>query len=126
MIVRGICCLKPGIINLSENIKVYSIIDRYLEHSRIYIFHNGGDEKIYLASADLMKRNLSRRIEVAFPIYNKSLKKVLKKLFEIQFNDNAKARIINEFQDNQYKKDEKHIKVRSQYKTYRYLKEMNN
>jgi len=126
MIVRGICCLKPGVDNLSENIKVYSIVDRYLEHSRIYIFHNGGDEKIYLASADLMKRNLNRRIEVAFPIYNKSLKKMLKKLFEIQFNDNVKARVINEFQDNRYKTDNKNKKLRSQYETYRYLKEMNS
>ena len=125
MIVRGICCLKPGIINLSENIKVYSIVDRYLEHSRIYIFHNGGDEKIYLASADLMKRNLSRRIEVAFPIYNKSLKEMLKKLFDIQVKDNVKSRIINEFQDNQYKRDDTHSKIRSQYETYKYLKEMN-
>ncbi|HED07461.1 MAG TPA: polyphosphate kinase 1 [Ignavibacteria bacterium] len=126
MIVRGICCLKPGIINLSENIKVYSIVDRYLEHSRVFIFHNGGDEKIYLASADLMKRNLNRRIEVAFPIYSKSLKKIIKKLFDIQYKDNVKSRIINEFQDNQYKKDDADYKLRSQYETYRYLKGMNS
>ncbi len=125
MIVRGICCLKPGITNLSDNIKVYSIVDRYLEHSRIYIFHNGGDEKVFLASADLMKRNLNRRIEVAFPIYNKSLKKTINKLFEIQFKDNVKSRIIDEFQNNHYKSDESLSKIRSQYETYKYLKEMN-
>ena len=126
MIVRGICCLIPGVTNLSENIKIHSIVDRYLEHGRIFIFYNGGDEKVYLASADLMKRNLSRRIEVAFPIYNNSLKKLLKKIFEIQFNDNVKTRIINEFQDNQYIKHYGTSKIRSQYETYRYLKKMNS
>ncbi len=73
IIVRGICCLLPGVKGLSENIKVISIVDRFLEHARVFIFHNNGDKKYYVASADWMKRNLSRRVEVGFPILDKKL-----------------------------------------------------
>jgi polyphosphate kinase len=122
IIVRGICCLVPGIKEISENIQVISIIDRFLEHARIYIFHNGGKEKYYLASADWMRRNLSRRIEVGFPIYDYILKKQIKKIFEIQWRDNVKARRIDKSQVNQYVDADSEIKTRSQVAIYEYLK----
>jgi polyphosphate kinase len=74
LIVRGICCLRPGIPGISENIKVRSIVGRFLEHSRVYYFHNGGDEELYCASADWMERNFFRRIELMFPIIDATLK----------------------------------------------------
>lgn len=115
IIVRGTCCLIPGIKGLSENIKVISIIDRYLEHSRLYLFNNKGDEKIYLSSADLMTRNINRRVEIAFPIYDKILKEKLKKLIEIQIKDNVKARVINKNQNNSFVKSNSSQKIRSQF-----------
>ena len=118
IIVRGICCLIPGIKNQSENIQVISIVDRFLEHSRIYIFHNGGDKKYFLASADLMKRNLSRRIEICFPIYDKQIQSFLQKMIDIQWNDNVKARIIDSKQVNLYKQKGEEGKTRSQYVIY--------
>ncbi len=122
MIVRGICCLIPGIIGMSENISVISIVDRFLEHDRVYIFNNGGNEKIYLSSADWMKRNLSRRIEVAFPVYEPILKKLIKDIIDIKFSDNVKARIIDEKQTNQFKRNGEEILHRSQYEIYDFLK----
>ncbi|KXS44307.1 MAG: Polyphosphate kinase [Methanolobus sp. T82-4] len=105
LIVRGICSLVPGVKDQSENIEVISIVDKYLEHSRIFIFCNDGDEKYYISSADWMVRNLDRRVEVATPIYDRSIQKELKEYMELQFLDNTKARIINEHQDNHYKRD---------------------
>lgn len=104
MVIRGICCLKPGIPGLSENIEAVSIIDKFLEHSRIFIFGNGGEERYYLSSADWMGRNLNRRIEIATPIYNKELQKELLDFFKIQLRDNSKARVLNAKQDNKYLK----------------------
>ena len=121
IIVRGICCLVPGIKNQSENIKVISIVDRFLEHSRVYIFHNNGDRKYFLASADWMRRNLSRRIEIGFPIYDKQIQSTLQKMIDIQLNDNVKARVIDCEQINNYKEDEKEEKIRSQYDIYKFL-----
>nr|WP_284701584.1 RNA degradosome polyphosphate kinase [Cytobacillus spongiae] len=92
LIVRGICCLRPGIPKVSENIRVISIVGRFLEHSRIYYFHHNGEEKIYLSSADLMTRNMEKRVEILFPIFEASLKKRLKHVFHLQLNDNQKAR----------------------------------
>lgn len=126
IIVRGICCLIPGIKELSENIKVISIVDRYLEHARIYYFLNGGSEEIYLSSADWMKRNLDRRVEIAFPITDKSVKETLRKILEFQMGDNVKARIINEAQDNQFVNSTTSIKIRSQIETYKYLAKQND
>lgn len=122
MIVRGICCLIPGVKDMSEHISAISIVDRFLEHDRVYIFHNGGDEKIFLSSADWMKRNLSRRIEVAFPVYNEELKKMVKDIVNIKLSDNVKARIIDEKQTNMYRSNEGLEQHRSQYEIYDYLK----
>lgn len=92
LIVRGVCCLRPGVPGLSENIRVVSIVGRFLEHSRIYYFHNGGRPQIYLGSADLMRRNLDRRVEVLFPVENSALKKLLRDdVLEIYLKDTARA-----------------------------------
>lgn len=106
LIIRGICCLVPGVKDLSENIEVVSIIDRFLEHARVYIFANDGQEKMYLASADWMTRNLDRRVEVVFPIYDPEIYQELKNIINLQLADNVKARIINENQDNPYVNNE--------------------
>jgi polyphosphate kinase len=105
MVVRGICSLIPGVPGMSENISTVSIVGRYLEHSRFFIFCNGGAERYYISSADWMTRNLDKRIEVAAPIYNPILQKELKYILENQLKDNVKARIIDSEQDNHYKRD---------------------
>lgn len=122
LIIRGICCLVPGIKGLSENIEVISIIDRFLEHPRVYIFHNNGDSKYFLSSADWMKRNLSRRIEVAFPVYDKNIQKLIQKMIDLQWNDSVKAREIDQDQKNDYKRNESEKNIRSQYEIYGLLK----
>ena len=95
LIVRGICCLIPGIPNLSENIKVISIVGRYLEHSRLFYFYNNGTEEIYLSSADLMQRNLDRRVEIAFPIKDPDIKnELMGTLVKASLKDNVKSRIL--------------------------------
>ncbi|MBP3469567.1 MAG: polyphosphate kinase 1 [Lachnospiraceae bacterium] len=96
MIVRGVCCLIPGVEGYTENITVKSIVGRYLEHSRVYIFGTGEREKIYIASADFMTRNTERRVEVAAPVYDTELKLRLKEYFETMFADNQKARRENQ------------------------------
>jgi len=103
MIVRGICCLIPEKPGFSENITAISIVDRFLEHSRVFIFHNDGDEKVYLSSADWMIRNLSYRIETAFPVFDPQLAATIKDLIHIQLADNVKARIIDAEQNNRYR-----------------------
>jgi polyphosphate kinase len=105
MVVRGICSLVPGVPGLSENIKAVSIVGRYLEHSRILVTCNGGNERYYISSADWMSRNLNARIEVAAPVYDPNLQKELKFIIETQLQDNVKARIINAEQDNRYKRN---------------------
>jgi polyphosphate kinase len=100
LIIRGICCLKPGVPGLSDNIEAISIVDRFLEHARIYLFANGGDERLYIASADWMKRNLHRRIEVAIPIYDTEVFRQIKHIFDLQWQDNCRARVLNAEQDN--------------------------
>lgn len=121
LLIRGICSLVPGIKGQSENITVLSVIDRFLEHGRVYIFGNDGDDKIYIGSADWMKRNLSHRIEVVTPIYDEDHKKIIRDLIDIQLNDNVKARIIDTKQQNEYVKNNKK-KIRSQHATYQYFK----
>lgn len=95
LIIRGICCLRPGIPGVSDNINVRSIIGRYLEHSRIYYFQNAGKSEVYLASADCMPRNFQRRIEVMFPILAEKHKKRINKIFDYLLRDNTQARILN-------------------------------
>ena len=90
--VRGICCLRPGVKGVSENIEVVSIIDRYLEHARIFYFQNGGHEEVYCGSADWMGRNLDRRLEVLFPVSDARLRKRLIDMLRISLSDNVKAR----------------------------------
>jgi polyphosphate kinase len=93
LIVRGICCLRPGIPGISENIQVISIVGRFLEHSRIYYFRNGGDQEIYLGSADLMPRNLDRRVEVLFPVNDRKLiEQVKNEILDTYLSDTVKAR----------------------------------
>ena len=91
LIVRGICCLKPGIPGISDNIRVISIIGRFLEHSRAYLFHNGGKEELYLGSADIMPRNLDDRIETLFPVFDKTLIQRVKGDLQLMLTDNVKA-----------------------------------
>ncbi|MDN5203473.1 polyphosphate kinase 1 [Fulvivirgaceae bacterium BMA10] len=100
LINRGICCLVPGIEGLSENIKVIRLVDMFLEHARIFMFYNGGEEEIYLSSADWMKRNLYRRIEVGFPVYDPKIKRELKKFIQLQIQDNCKLKSINQQHEN--------------------------
>jgi polyphosphate kinase len=93
--VRGICCLRPGIPGLSENITVSTIVGRFLEHARIYYFRNGGDEEVFLGSADLMPRNLDRRVEVLFPIENKKIRSnLINTIIPVQFKDTEKLRLL--------------------------------
>ena len=121
LIIRGICCLVPGVNGLSENIQVTSIIDRFLEHARVYIFGNEDDTKIYLASADWMTRNLQTRIETAFPVYDEQAKKIIMDIISIQLNDNTKARLIGIENTNQYVIKDGNDSIRTQYATYKYL-----
>lgn len=95
LIIRGICCLKPGIAGITENIRVISIVGRYLEHSRIYIFGQKDDEKIYISSADLMTRNTLRRVEVAVPIYDEDIKHRIRNMFDIMMRDDKKGKEQN-------------------------------
>jgi len=104
LLVRGICCLVPGIEGQSENIKVTSIIDRFLEHGRLFIFCNDGKEKIYTGSADWMTRNLDHRIEVIVPILDKDIKNDIRTFIDLQLNDEVKARLIDTEQSNTYVK----------------------
>jgi polyphosphate kinase len=117
--------LVPGVKGLSENIEVVSIIDRLLEHARVFIFANGGDEKMYLSSADWMTRNLYRRVECAFPIFDENCRQQIKDIIDIQLKDNVKARVIDHDFDNKYVHRISGSKaVRAQYDTYEYLKQL--
>ncbi len=123
LIVRGICCAIPGVPGMSANIKAISIIDRYLEHARMFIFHNGGQERFYVASADWMTRNLSHRIEVGFPIYDEAIQKEIRQYIDIELKDNVKARIIAKGRTNKYKRPVGGAeKVQSQIDIYKFLK----
>ena len=122
LIVRGVCCLIPGIEGMSENIEAISVVDKFLEHPRLFIFCNGGDTKVYISSADFMTRNLENRVEVGCPIYDEEIKQELLDTFQISWEDNVKARVFNEAQDNAYRKNDQ-PKLRSQFAMYDYYLE---
>jgi polyphosphate kinase len=119
MIVRGVCCLIPGVKGMSENIEAISIIDKYLEHPRMMIFGSFGEEEVFISSSDWMTRNLDNRVEVTCPIYDDDIKKELIDTFSICWNDSVKARVFSKNQDNQYRIS-KSNPMRSQVKTYEY------
>lgn len=120
LIVRGIFCMYSESKKFKHPIKAISIVDEYLEHARVFYFHNSGKEKVFISSADWMVRNLDHRIEVACPVYNQDLRKVLKNLLKIQLSDNVKARVLNNVLSNEYVKAEGR-KIRSQVEQYNYL-----
>jgi polyphosphate kinase len=124
IIVRGVCSLIPGIKGMSENIEAMSIVDRFLEHSRVYIFGNDGHELMYLSSADWMQRNIDYRIEVTAPVFDEDVRQQLRDVIEMQIKGNAKSRIIDKDQTNNYKGNIVHQKdlFRSQTETYKYFK----
>lgn len=121
MIVRGICCLIPGVKGMSENIEVISVVDRYLEHPRVYHFTNGGTPKIYISSADFMTRNIENRVEVAAPIYDTDLQRQITEVFDIIWNDNVKARRLNGPIQNAFIKNNS-APIRSQFEIFDYYK----
>ncbi len=122
LIVRGICSLVAGVKGLSENIEAISIVDKYLEHTRVFIFHNKGDEKYFISSADWMTRNLDHRSEVAVPIYDKQIQKGLRNIIDTLWADNTKARILGSNQNNEYRKSKEKIVIRAQEKIFNILK----
>ncbi len=119
LIIRGVCCLIPGVKGMSENIEAISVVDKFLEHPRVFIFNNEGNPKVYISSADWMTRNLDNRVEVGCPVYDDDIKQELIDTFEISWNDNVKARVFSDKQDNAYRKNNK-PKVRSQFAMYDY------
>ena len=124
VICRGICCLVPNKKGVSENIEVKSIVGRFLEHKRLFIFSNNGVEKYFISSADWMTRNLEKRIEVTVPILDNKLQEQIKTIFEIQWLDNVKARIIDIKQKNRYVQQLKsQPKINAQHEIYRYYQE---
>ena len=119
LIIRGVCCIIPGVEGMSENIEAISVVDKFLEHPRLFIFGNDGNPRVYISSADWMTRNLDYRVEVGCPIYDEDIKQELLDTFDISWNDNTKARVFSAKQDNAYKDDDK-PKIRSQFALYDY------
>ena len=124
LVIRGICCLLQDVPNLSENIKAISVIDKFLEHPRIYWFKNAGEDIVYISSADLMPRNIDHRVEVGCPIYDKEIKKQVMDTFDLSFNDNVKGRIQNN-ENGEYQKNNL-PRNRSQISIYEYYKKLYN
>ncbi|MBQ0140944.1 MAG: RNA degradosome polyphosphate kinase [Kurthia sp.] len=111
LIIRGICCLRPGVKGVSENITVTSIVGRFLEHTRIYWFHHNGENKVYLSSADLMTRNMVRRVEILFPIFETAIKNRIMDIFNLQLSDNSRARVLDSDGSYHYKTVEKDAEI---------------
>ncbi|MBC5842821.1 MAG: polyphosphate kinase 1 [Flavobacteriaceae bacterium] len=124
--VRGICSLIPGVKGMSANIEAISIVDNYLEHSRIYIFGNGGQTEVFISSADFMTRNLDGRVEVTCPIYDQEIKKELIDNFDLGWKGNVKARYHSAALDNKYRDANGDKVFRAQLETYKYYQEKNN
>jgi len=114
--------LVPNVPNLSNNISSISIVDRFLEHARIFIFENDGDPKYYFSSADWMYRNLNKRVEIMVPVYQDDIKEHLRALIQLQLNDNVKARSLNYRKVNKYVGNKDQFLTRSQMETYLYIK----
>ncbi len=125
LIIRGVCCLIPELPKVSQNIKGVSIVDRFLEHSRVFRFHHEGDDLFYLSSADLMTRNLSGRVETAFPILDKTLKKEIADYLTIQLSDNIKARVLDGQSSLKYRAADTDLPIQAQLETYYYYKRKN-
>jgi polyphosphate kinase len=124
LIIRGMLSLVPGLKDISENIKAIGIVDRYLEHTRFMIFCNGGNEECFISSADLMTRNIEHRIEVTCPVFDKNIKNEMKEIFEIQWNDNVKARRLEGTLSNTFVK-QVNKPIQSQIEVHNYLKKVN-
>lgn len=124
LLIRGMCSLIPELEGISDNIRVISIVDRYLEHDRVYIFDNAGDKQVYLSSADWMTRNIDYRIEVATPLLDPRLKQQILDIIEILFSDTVKARYIDKELSNRYVPRGNRRKVRSQLAIYDYIKSL--
>lgn len=122
LIIRGVCSILPGLKNVSDNITAISIVDRFLEHARIYWFHNGGKDEVYFSSADWMERNLHHRIETLIPLYDDNIRSIVMTLINIQLTDNIKARKISVNNTNEYARTASDLSVRSQIETYYFLK----
>ena len=121
LVIRGIFCMLTENKKFKEPVQAISIVDEYLEHARIMIFHNGGKEKVFISSADWMVRNIDHRVEVACPIFEKDNRQELKDILQIQLKDNIKARILDNDLSNQYVNPRNTKKVRSQVETWNYL-----
>lgn len=121
LVVRGICCVVPGIQQVSENIEIISVIDKFLEHSRVYWFKNNENDRVFISSADLMTRNIEKRVEVACEIYDTTLKEEIMDCFELSFNDDVKGRVVSQNLVESYQTG-KHLKNRSQFSIYEYYK----
>ncbi len=123
LIIRGMMSLITGKKDTSDNIKGIGIVDRFLEHTRFMLFCNGGHEECYITSADLMTRNVDRRIEVTCPVFDRTIKNELKEIFQIQWNDNVKARKLDANLSNKFIKQGKKA-YRSQVEVFNYLKKI--
>lgn len=124
LIIRGICCLIPGVAGMSENIEAISIVDSYLEHTRIFIFGNNQKPEVYISSADFMTRNIDARVEVTCPIYDEDIKQELMDIFSLGWKGNVKARLHSEQLDNKYRKRNPNDRIfRSQLETYNYYRD---
>jgi polyphosphate kinase len=121
MIIRGICCMFTENKKFKKKVKAISIVDEYLEHARVMVFHHGGKEKVFISSADWMVRNIDHRVEATCPIYDKEIQRELKEILGIQLEDNVKARILDNELSNVYVENENSKKIRSQIETYNYL-----
>src|ERR1043165_3833127 len=123
LIVRGIFCMRSQSKKYIKPVNAISIVDEYLEHARVWVFHNNGKEKMYISSADWMIRNLDHRVEASCPIFDPEIRKELKDIINIQLHDNVKARVLdNSLSNNYVVAEEGEPRVRSQFETYFYLR----